>query len=462
MKRKALSLLLCLSMTAAALTACGGTSSTAPAGGDTPASQAEGGDTPASQAEGGDQTAAPAEGGGQLVYWSMWSEDEPQAKVIKAAIEKYTADTGVAVDVQFKGRSGQREGLQPALDAKQTIDLFDEDVNRVNGAWGKYLLDLEDLAKDYEGAHGNKTLFAIARNAYGQANGGDNTLHSIPYQPSIFGFFYNKTLFDQAGIELEPMNWAEFDDVCQKLLDAGITPITADDAYMTSFIGTHLARYLGQDGVKSLVLGEEYNGVTVNWDEPQVLSAAESFSDFASKGYFSKNISTNTYPVGQNQEFAPGDAAIVICGSWLPNEAKASVASDLEWGYFNYPSVPGGKDDNTANNIANQVLAINKDSAMAKEAFELITYITTGEFDQKMTVDALCIPTDTANGDAWPAELESVKDDFDKTVTYYDWAAGVENNNDLTPTISSKSIELAAGKIDAATFVAELKKAAGQ
>ena len=34
----------------------------------------------------------------------------------------------------------------------------------------------------------------------------------------------------------------------------------------------------------------------------------------------------NKYPAGQNQEFAPGDAAIVICGSWLPNEAKDSVA----------------------------------------------------------------------------------------------------------------------------------------
>ena len=83
-----------------------------------------------------------------------------------------------------QGTFGQREGLQPALDAKQTIDLFDEDVNRVNGSWGKYLLDLEDVAKDYESEHGNETLFKIARAAYE-----DGTLHSIPYQPSIFGFF---------------------------------------------------------------------------------------------------------------------------------------------------------------------------------------------------------------------------------------------------------------------------------
>ena len=387
----------------------------------------------------------------------MWSKDEPQAKVIQDAIAKYTEDTGVEVDVQFKGRSGQREGLQPALDAKQTIDLFDEDVNRVNGSWGKYLLDLEDVAKDYESEHGNETLFKIARAAYE-----DGTLHSIPYQPSIFGFFYNKTLFDKAGIKEVPTTWDELDAACAKLKDAGITPITADDAYMTSFIGYHLARYIGQDGVKSLVTGEEVNGQNVTWDDERVLAAAQSFADFAKKGYFSKNIATNVYPAGQNQEFAPGDAAIVICGSWLPNEAKASVAEDLKWGYFNYPSVPNGTDDNTANNIANQVFAINKDSKMADEAFELITYITTGDYDKEMTTEALCIPTDKANSDAWPTELAEVKAGFDATTTYYDWAAGAESNNDLTGTLKTSALELAAGKLDAAGFISAMKKAAGK
>ena len=436
MKKKIVSVLLCAAMVATMAVGCGGKKT--------------------------DGDSGSSKGGDKLVYWAMWSEDEPQAKVIKDAIAKYTKDTGVKVDVQFKGRNGQREGLQPALDAKQNIDLFDEDVNRVNGTWGKYLMDLEDMAKDYEAEHGNETLFKIARNAYGQTHDGDDTLHTIPYQPSIFGFFYNKTLFDKACVEGVPTTWEEMDAACAKLKEAGITPITADDAYMTSFIGMHLARYIGQDGVKSLVTGEASNDVTVTWDDPKVLAAAESFADFADKGYFSKNIATNKYPAGQNQEFAPGEAAIVICGSWLPNEAKESVADDLEWGYFNYPSVPDGTDDSTANNIANQVFAINKDSKMADEAFELITYITTGEFDKKMTEEALCIPTDKANSDAWPTELAGVKEGFDATTTYYDWAAGVESNNDLTPVLQQNTLDLAAGKIDAAGFIKAMTKAAGQ
>ncbi len=441
MKKKVVSVLLCAAMVAGMVAGCG--------------SKSDSGS--------GSDSKDDSKDGGKLVYWAMWSEEEPQAKVIKDAIAKYTEDTGVEVDVQFKGRNGQREGLQPALDAKQTIDLFDEDVNRVNGTWGKYLLDLEDVAKDYEAEHGNETLFSIARTA------GGGTLKSIPYQPSIFGFFYNKTLFDKAGITEVPTTWEEFDAACAKLKDAGITPITGDTTYMTSFMGYHLGRYLGQDGVKALVndpaIAEKVESgdvKDVTWDDEKVAKAAADIEDFAKKGYFSENIASNVYPAGQNQEFAPGEAAIIICGSWLPNEIKGAVADDLEWGYFNYPAVKDGTDDTTANNIANQVLAINKDSKMSKEAMELITYITTGDFDKKMTEEALCIPTDKANADAWPKELTEVKAGFDSTTVFYDWAVGAENNGDLTPVLNENTVKLMAGTITADEFISTCKAAAGE
>lgn len=436
MKKKILSVVLC-GMMAFSLAACG-----------------SGGGSDSASTDGGKKE----NGGKELVYWAMWSEEEPQAKVIKEAVEKYTEDTGVKVDVQFKGRTGQREGLQPALDAKQKIDLFDEDVNRVNGSWKNYLMDLEDIAKDYEAEHGNETLFKIARNA------GGGTLKSIPYQPSIFGFFYNKTLFEKAGIDKAPTTWEEFDTVCAKLKEAGITPITGDTTYMTSFMGYHLGRYLGQDGVKALVNDPQLKEKAdeVNWDDPRVAQAAKDIEDFAKKGYFSENIASNVYPAGQNQEFAPGEAAIIICGSWLPNEIKASASPDLEWGYFNYPAVKDGTDDATFNNIANQVLAINKDSEMAEEAMELITYITTGDFDKKMTEEALCIPTDKANNDAWPKELTAVKPEFEATTGFYDWAVGAENNGNLTPVLNENTVKLMAGDMSADEFIESCKSAAGE
>lgn len=118
-----------------------------------------------------------------LVYWSMWEATEPQGQVIQEAVDAYTEQTGVKVDLQFKGRTGNREALQPALDGGTQIDIFDEDIDRVNGMYGKYLLDLEDLAKenDYE-ATANAGLMAACRDA------GGGTLKTIPYQPKRICF----------------------------------------------------------------------------------------------------------------------------------------------------------------------------------------------------------------------------------------------------------------------------------
>ena len=112
MKKKIVSALLCVAMAASLVVGCGSKS---------------GSDSGSSK------------GGDKLVYWAMWSEDEPQAKVIKEAISKYEKDTGVKVDVQFKGRTGQREGLEPALSAKQQIDLFDDRRRRNIQLFGGFI-----------------------------------------------------------------------------------------------------------------------------------------------------------------------------------------------------------------------------------------------------------------------------------------------------------------------------------
>ena len=85
-----------------------------------------------------------------VVYWAMWESTEPQGQAIAAAVENFTKETGIKVDLQFKGRTGIREGLQPALDAGQVIDVFDEDIDRINTTFAPYLLDLEELAAKYK------------------------------------------------------------------------------------------------------------------------------------------------------------------------------------------------------------------------------------------------------------------------------------------------------------------------
>ncbi len=441
MRKRFMALVLSSAM-AASLTACGGGGQTAET---TAAPAAETTAAPAADSSQGNET-EPAGGGDSLVYWSMWEATEPQGQAIQMAVDQFTADTGVSVDLQFKGRTGIREGLQPALDAGTKIDLFDEDIDRVNTTWGQYLMDLEELAKaaDYE-ATANSGLIAACREV------GGGTLKSIPYQPNVFAFFYNQAIFDEAGITAVPATWEELDAACAKIKEAGYTPITCDDAYITCMFGYHMSRLVGEPKTEEIVKGGQ-------WDDPSVIATAEAYADFASKGYFSETIASNVWPAGQNQELAMGTAAMYLNGSWLPNEVKDMAGDDFVWGCFSYPAVEGGTDGVDAANYGAQVLAINKDSQNAENAFKLICYITQGEFDKKMSELSIGIPADSNNAE-WPALISCVKPVMDSMNTRYPWAAGAEANADMTPIIKENFLKLCGGSIDAQGFVDALKKA---
>lgn len=444
MKKKVMALIMASAM-AVSLTGCGGgggTADTTAAPADTAAAQADNTAAPA----GDSGQAAPAGDGSGLVYWSMWEATEPQGQAIQAAVDQFTADTGITVDLQFKGRTGIREGLQPALDAGTNIDMFDEDIDRVNTTWGQYLMDLEDLAKDadYE-ATANAGLMAACREV------GGGTLKSIPYQPNVFAFFYNQAIFDEAGITEVPATWEELDAACAKIKEAGYTPITCDDAYITCMFGYHMSRLVGEPKTEEIVKGGQ-------WDDPSVLATAEAYADFANKGYFSDTIASNVWPAGQNQELAMGTAAMYLNGSWLPNEVKDMAGDDFVWGCFSYPTVEGGTDGTDAANYGAQVLAINKDSQNAENAFKLICYITQGEFDKMLSEMSIGIPADSNNAE-WPELIACVKPVMDSMNTRYPWAAGAEANADMTPIIKENFLKLCGGSIDAQGFVDALKKA---
>lgn len=439
MKKKVLSMFLCAAMVGTMLVGCQ-VASDKDAESNTDAAAAE-----ETADEGSQETAA---SGDTLVYWSMWESTEPQGKVIQEAADAYAEESGVKVQVEFKGRTGIREGLEPALAAGQKIDMFDEDIDRVNGVWGDYLLDLEELVKgsDYE-TTANAGLMSACRDAAG------GTLKSIPYQPNVFAFFYNQDLFDQAGIEAVPTTWAEFKDVCQKLKDAGITPMTMDDAYATCVIGYHLGRLVGEAGVKEIVTEGK-------WDDPAVLKMAQDIEELASAGYYSELVGSNVWPAGQNSELATGTAAMYLNGSWLPNEVKEIAGEDFKWGCFPYPALDACESNlenaaatgTEANNFGAQVLAINKDSQMAEEAFGLIEKITKGEYDKKLADESIGIPSDTNNTE-WPALVSCAKPVIEQSTTRFTWAVGVESNEDITPAIKENFIKLMAGTSTAQEFV---------
>ena len=101
---------------------------------------------------------------------------------------------------------------------------------------------------------------------------------------------------------------------------------------------------------------------------------------------------------------------------------------------------------------------INKNSQHAEDAFKLITYITKGEFDKKLSEESLGIPSDTTNSE-WPVQLTDVKPVMESLKTRYPWAAGAEDNVDMTPIIKENMTKLCSGAITADEFVSNLQAA---
>ncbi len=93
------------------------------------------------------------------------------------------------------------------------------------------LVDLTDIVA------GDPELRALANDLCWEVNSRDGRIYGVPYTRQVIGYFYNKELFAKAGIEAPATTWDEFFEQCDKLLEAGITPLsmdTADSGWVTS------------------------------------------------------------------------------------------------------------------------------------------------------------------------------------------------------------------------------------
>lgn len=419
MKKRVLSILLGAAMATTLLAGCGGSK---PADG---------------KSEGGSED--------HLVYWSMWEEAEPQGSVIKEIVDAYNKDAEVKIDLEFKGRNGIRDGLEPALKAGKHIDLYDESDERLNTVWDSYGYELSDLVESTGYA---ETANTVLLDSFKELAGGK--LVAIPYQPYIFSFFYNKQIFNEAGVTEAPKTWDEFLDACEKIKNAGYIPLTTDDAYSVANFGTHLTRLVGQDRTVEIVKNGE-------WDDPAVVQVAEQYEELAAKGYISPNVETNKFPAGQNSEFALGEVAMYFDGSWVPNEVKSIAGEDFEWGCFSYPALEGGKTGTEAVTFGAQAIAINKNCKHPEEAFKFIEMLTKGEYDAKLAKESLGMPVSTAT-DEWPEQLKEAREVLENATTKLLYAAGGEANTDVIPLIKENFLKLMGGSITAEEFVANMSK----
>ena len=388
------------------------------------------------------------EDGASLIYWSMWSEAEPQAIVLAAAARAFTEQTGVPVSINFNGRQGQREGIAPALSAGETIDIFDEDIDRVTGQWGNHLLSLNDFVSGvYSDTNGQPFRSLVNNSLMNMAHekGGGNYV-VIPYQPFVFTTMFNKDLFAEAGITSTPTNWSEFLDACARLVAIGITPMTVDNAYIPALFGYTLTRVAGVERTMEIFANFEF-------DDPAILRTAQIFEELIANGYMSGRAATNVFPEGQASEFAMETVAIYLNGTWLPNELR-EINPDINWGQFAWPAIDAGGAGVEAHNIGAQCFAINRNTNYPGAAFAFIRFITLGQWDQRLADDTWGVPM--ANDAVWPPQLADAASIFAATTNPFPWAAGAEDDPNVTAAIIEGFQRMVADSINAQQFADSL------
>ncbi|WP_233567186.1 ABC transporter substrate-binding protein [Cohnella endophytica] len=400
---------------------------------------------------------------GKVVFWSMWSNAEPQAKVIDEAVADFkVANPNVEVEVKYNGRDINKL-LKPALESGQQIDIFEQDPGAALSTLKDHVLKLDDLlAQQAIGSDGKTVKDSIIPSLLDWVKslavpaGLEDGYYAIPQQPYAVLFFYNKALFAKAGITAVPTSWEEFLADCELLKQAGIEPITFDDAYRDLFIGGYLGSAMGSDWTDSLV--KDKTGEM--WKDPIVLQFANDMQNLQAKGYFSKKIAGNKYPAGQ-QDLALGKTAMYLNGTWLPNEIAATAGPDFQWGSFQFPVVPNGNGKGGFQGLSfgAQGLLMNKNGKNVSAAFELVKYLVGKKAQEGMATKALAIPATVDS--TWPAPLAEAEVAFQNAKVNMPWGFGIDNGGDFsTGTVIPTFMELATGKLSPDKYVAKMAEQA--
>lgn len=364
MKKKFLSVLLSTVMAASLLAGCGSSSTGTTT--ETTAAKAEAGETTAAKAAeaGGDLSQAAAGEDPQLEkkfkILSIWAEDNDNGILLTKICEDYKKiNPNFDYEYELVSSDNLRQKVATLVASNDLPDMFVYEA-------GKPIVDLieadklvnlsEELNKLGVMGSMNESAVSTLKNLSDTED-----LYDLPLGQNVEGFWYNKALFEKAGITEVPGTWDEFEADLEKLSAAGIQPLTTGGAEKwgaTRLINAYIVRTMGADAMKKAADGE------VSYTEAGYVAAAQKIQDWANKGYFGKGITTVDMNTAGSM-LMNGDAAIFYNGSWFTanlNDESANAAGPDGIGFFNIPVVDEAVSPSTEYSMnCGNILCLSKD-----------------------------------------------------------------------------------------------------
>ena len=341
-KKRLIAACLAAVMTSAlALTGCGGSGSSS----DTAGSGATGKDTPAQAADGGGESASGGSGK-EVVIWDYF-ETDAQREMMQTLIDGFNASqdsfTASHVYVPFSDYEkqltlGVASGELPDIVIMDgcgmasfiSMDLFG-DISDANIKWDEYLAGpMESTMMD--GKH-----------------------YGIPFATNCTALYYNKDMFDAAGIAYPDENttWDDFREMAKAL--------TKDGVYGFGNAGTNTDEGTFQCLQWLYTAGGSYTDI-----EPGV-DAYKLMQEMIDEGSWAKDV-VNWTQSDVNNNFKAGNLAMQQNGPWQIPSIEAD-APDLNYGVTVLPKRDANAGQATSILGGENMGAVKKDDMSGAKAF---------------------------------------------------------------------------------------------
>ena len=324
-----------------------------------------------------------------VVKW-LHSQGDPDQKAFYEKLAKdYTAATnGVTVEIQHIEGQSFKAKLPTLLQSDDRPDFF--------YSWGGGVMQaqidsgvLRDVTAEMNDGWAG-TFSKAAVNAFTYKDkiwGGPNLVNMV-------GFWYNKRLLKEAGVDGEGIKtWANLLDAVKKLKAAGTVPIGlgGSQKWPIHFYYTELMLRLGgEEAFNAAVAGEGKGFASEAFVEAgrkfQELVALEPFQN----GYIAADQNAMYGKFG-DEEFA-----MHLMGNWMYNRQRSKSSdgkglSDDELGWIPFPAVEGGKGKTTSTLGGINGWLFTKDAP--KEAVDFVKHFLSADVQAEMAAQGWIIPT---------------------------------------------------------------------
>jgi len=363
-----------------------------------------------------------SEGDGDTITWWHNSNNEP-GKGFYEQIAKDFEDENPGIDVQIEAMA--HEDMVSKLEAAfQSGDVPDIYMERGGGELADHVEAglVRDISED-----ASEEIEKLGGNVAGWQSEGKT--YALPFSVGVVGFWYNKDLFAEAGIEAPPTTMSEFYDVVGQLKDAGITPVSvgAGDKWPAAHYWYYTAlRSCPQDVLESAV-------TSLDFSDPCFVEAGEAVEEIVAQEPFNPGFLTTPAQEGATSAsglLATEKVAMEMQGHWEPGVMQGLTDDGEGLGdktaWFPFPEVEGGAGDPTAQLGGGDAWAVAEGAP--DEAVDLVKHLLSDEVQTGFAENDMGLPTNPAASgsvsDPALAELLEVRDAAPYIQLYFDTAFG--------------------------------------